>query len=156
MLISLLFEGVYQPGDRTRHLRALRGRQPNQEDMFEHDYLYNCLSILDSKAQALLSYVGILTAAGSISLSIFPREIQAGSILVFASLVASTVSAALCLTVIWVHWTDTLTLESTNELFVKLLEIRGRRTIGYRLAWVIAQFATLFLLSGILSERRFS
>ncbi|MFF0447367.1 hypothetical protein ACFYT4_13300 [Streptomyces sp. NPDC004609] len=149
-----LFEGVYAEREGPRHLRALRSLQPKEDDAFEHNYLYACLSILDSKAQALLSYVGILIASASISLSIFPRTVTAGSVLVFSSLACSGMAAALCLTVIWVHWTDTSDLERSDELFLKLLSIRNKRTVGYRLAWAMAQVATVLLLLGIILERR--
>ncbi|MET8680615.1 hypothetical protein ABZW18_24275 [Streptomyces sp. NPDC004647] len=154
MLFPWLFEGVYTEVDGPRHLRALRNLQPKEDDAFEHGYLYSCLSILDSKAQALLTYVGILMAAASISLSIFSREVSTGSVLVFSALASSCIAAGLCLTVIWVHWTDTSDLERSDELFLTLLAIRNRRTIGYRIAWMVAQLATVLLLLGIVLERR--
>jgi hypothetical protein len=108
---------------------AVRSLQPHQDDAFEHDYLYSCLSVLDSKAQALLSYDGILMAASSITLSLFSRDITTGSVLAFASLAASGLSSALCLSVVWVRWTDTGDLENSDDLFLELLRVRNRRTV---------------------------
>jgi hypothetical protein len=111
-----MFEGIYfEPHTRQRHLQAVRALRPQQDDTFEHDYLYNCLTILDSKAQALLSYDGILMAAAAISLSLFSHEISPGSIAVFASLAASGLSSALCLGVIWIYCTDTTEIENSTR-----------------------------------------
>ncbi|MFJ8359819.1 hypothetical protein [Streptomyces sp. NPDC093984] len=154
---SWLFEGIYRKNeDGIRHLAAVRSLQPHQDDAFEHDYLYSCLSVLDSKAQALLSYDGILMAASSITLSLFSRDITAGSVLAFSSLAASGLSSALCLSVVWVRWTDTGDLENSDDLFLELLRVRNRRTLSYRISWVVAQLAAILLLLGVLLERRLS
>ncbi|MFF4955603.1 hypothetical protein ACFY2Z_00665 [Streptomyces sp. NPDC001222] len=154
-LFSWLFEGVYRGDeDGERHLEAIRALQPQRDDAFEHDYLYSCLSVLDSKAQALLSYDGILMAASSITLSMFSRDITTGSVLVFSSLVVSVVSSALCLSVVWVHWTDTGELENSEDLFLKLLHVRNRRTLSYRISWIVAQLAAILLLLGVVLQRR--
>ncbi|GAA3065724.1 hypothetical protein [Streptomyces glomeratus] len=154
-LFSWLFEGVYRGDeDGARHLEAIRALQPQRDDAFEHAYLYSCLSVLDTKAQALLSYDGILMAASSITLSMFSRDITAGSVLVFSSLAVSGISSALCLSVVWVHWTDTGELENSDDLFLKLLHVRNRRTLSYRISWIIAQLAAILLLFGVVLERR--
>ncbi|GGW76625.1 hypothetical protein GCM10010503_63120 [Streptomyces lucensis JCM 4490] len=156
-LFSWLFEGVYRGDeDGARHLEAIRALQPQSDDAFEHDYLYACLSVLDGKAQALLSYDGILIAASSITLSLFSHDVTAGSALVFASLAIGVISSALCLSVVWVHWTDTGELENSEDLFLNLLRVRNRRTMNYRISWVIAQLAAVMLLLGVVLERRIS
>lgn len=146
-------EGVYWDEDRQKHLVALRKLQPHEENSFEHNYLYSCLSILDEKAHGLLVYDSLVLAAASLVLTIFPRSLTSGSVLVFAALVLSGIASSLCLSVIWIYWTETPALEDPDGLFVQLLEIRNRRTVCYRLAWCLSQFAMVLLVLGIILER---
>jgi len=45
-----LFQGIYRTdSDRRRHLQSIRKMQPDENQSFEHGYLYGCLSILDTK-----------------------------------------------------------------------------------------------------------
>lgn len=153
VLYSWLVEGVYKKENKRRHLLAVRSLRPREDNAFEHDYLYSCLSILDTKAQALLAFDSILMAAASIALSLIPGSMSLGDFLIFSSLVASGTSSALCLSVVWIYWSDTSDLEPSDDLFMRLLAVRNRRTIGYRISWVIAQLATLLLVIGTIIER---
>jgi hypothetical protein len=149
-----ILEGVYRGDQKREHLGSIRKLQPQQDDAFEHEYLYGCLSILDTKASALLQYDSIMLAATSLALASFPRNITIGSILVFAALAISGLSAALCLNVIWIYWTETTEFANSANLFVRLLEVRNRRTVSYRIAWLLAYGAVALLILGILLERR--
>jgi hypothetical protein len=145
-----LLEGTYKGEEKRRHLMALRQLQPREDDVFEHEHLYACLSVLDSKAIGLLSYDSIVVAATAVLLSIFAKTFNAGSVLIFMALVLSGLAASLCLYVIWIFWTGTTDFENAQDLFVCLLEIRNRRTIAYRMAWVMSQAAMFFLIIGVL------
>jgi hypothetical protein len=149
-----LTAGIYSGANKRRHLKSLRELQPHEDDAFEHNYLYNCLSILDVKATALLQFDSILIAASSFVLASISKDITAGSITVFAALVFSGLSSFCCLDVIWIHWTDTTEFHDSDRLFVRLLEVRNRRTVAYRLAWVVSLFAMLTLIVGIFLQRR--
>ncbi|MEU5365364.1 hypothetical protein ABZ354_18140 [Streptomyces sp. NPDC005925] len=120
---------------------------------YEHQYMYQCLGILDAKAQALLAYDGILMAAASIVLTAFSGGVTSGTLVIAMALASSGLSSALCLTVIWVHWTDTAEFDRAGDSFTGLLSIRNRRTLGYRLAWVAAQLAAVLLVVGIPLQR---
>lgn len=67
-----LRQGIFQGPQSRTHLEALKRLQPEPQDMYTHDYLYDCLSVLDSKAQVLLAYDGFLVAAASVVLTILP------------------------------------------------------------------------------------
>jgi len=153
-LYAWLLEGTYRGDDRRRHLIAMRRLQPHEDEVYEHEQLYSCLSILDGKAIGLLTYDSIVLAATSLVLSIFPRNITVGSVLVFIALVLSGVAASLSLYVIWIFWTETSDFESAQDLFIQLLDVRTRRTIAYRLAWVTSQMAMFLLIVGVLFQRR--
>src|SRR5262245_11149586 len=94
-LLEWLFEGTYRGDERRKHLIAIRRLQPKEDDSYEHDHLYACLSILDTKAQGLLSYDAIVLAATSLVLSVFPTRISVGSIVVFVALVLSGLASSL-------------------------------------------------------------
>lgn len=147
---SWLRQGIFAgPASSRAHLEALKRLQPEPKDMYAHDYLYACLSVLDSKAQVLLAYDGFLVAAASVVLTVLPGGTGSTALLV-AALVASGLSGALSLMVVSVHWTDTYDLEHPGEIFPRLLEVRNQRTLSYRLSWAIAQIASLLLVCGVL------
>jgi len=152
-LTAWLFEGIYSGDEGRRHLVAIRNMQPRGDDVFEHDHLYECLSILDSKAIGLLTYDSLLIAATSLLLTLFSKNPSAGDILIFTALILGGLASALCLYVIWIFWTGTADFEDSSELFMCLLSIRNRRTVAYRVAWVMSQFAMFFLILGVLLER---
>jgi hypothetical protein len=113
-----------------------------------HAYLYSCLSVLDTKAQVLLGYDALIMGVTSIVLSVVPEGATVGQALIVAALAASGISSMLCLPVVWVQWTDTDEFERSEDSFNRLLIIRNRRTISYRVAWVIAHLAAALLIIG--------
>jgi len=151
---ATLFEGVgTSKQEYEGHLAALHNLQPQQESVFTHDYLYSCLNILDGKAHGLLTYDSIVLAAASLVLTVFSRNTTAGSVLIIIALVLSALAASLCLSVIWIYWTETIEFQESNGLFVHLLRIRNRRTIAYRLSWCISQLAMVSLVLGVIIAR---
>ncbi|MGV9449632.1 hypothetical protein [Streptomyces sp. NPDC003635] len=144
-----LRQGIFQGTELRGHLEALKRLQPEPQDVYAHEYLYGCLSVLDSKAQVLLAYDGFLVAAASVVLAV-PAGAPGATPLLAAALVASGLSGALSLTVVSVHWTDTYDLQHPHEIFPRLLEVRNRRTLSYRISWCIAQLASLLLVCGVL------
>ena len=149
-----LTDGVYAGPRKHEHLKSIEQLQPHEDDTFVHDYLYGCLSILDTKAAALLQYDSILLAASSLALASFPKAVTPGSITVFIGLVLSGLSSVLCLHVIWIHWTETKEFHNSHKLFVRLLEVRNRRTVAYRLAWTVSLIAMVCLICGNVIQRR--
>lgn len=147
-LTRWLFQGVYRGDSLPPHLESIRRLRPRRDEVYAHDYLYVCLSILDAKAQVLLAYDALILAAASIVLTLAPGGAPIGRGLIAAALVTSGVSSVLCLTVVWVQWTDTDEFEQGDEYFVRLLKIRNRRTISYRVGWVVSHLAALFLIIG--------
>jgi hypothetical protein len=73
-LRGAVMEGVYPKGEQVEHLAAIRQSRA-------HDYLYDCMSILDTKASGLLQYDSIVLAAATLALTFFPRSISFGAIL---------------------------------------------------------------------------
>jgi hypothetical protein len=147
-LVSWLLQGTYRGNDLPQHLAAIRRLEPRKEEVYEHEYLYSCLSVLDAKAQVLLGYDALLMAAASIVLSVFPDGAPLGRGLIVAALAASGASSVLCLPVVWVQWTDTTEFERPEHSFKRLLLISNKRTISYRVAWVIAHLAAVLLIVG--------
>ncbi len=138
-------EGVYTGTGQTEHTASIRASTA-------HDYLYNCLSILDTKSSALLQYDGIILAAATLAVTLSPKP-SVGNLLVIVSLVLSGVSSVLCLPVIWVHWTTTSEFANEASEFLELLRHRNRRTLCYRTAWFIAQLAVFFLVVGVIARQ---
>lgn len=147
-------QGVYNGAQMRAHLHAVRRLQSKGDDSFEHNYLYDCLSILDTKVQGLLTFDSIIVATTTLVLATLSPEITIGSILIFIALVLSGTSSLLALSVIWVYWTDTDNFEHSTDLFTELLGIRNKRTVAYRLSWLAAHGATIILIIGVFLQRR--
>jgi hypothetical protein len=130
-------------GREAEHLAAIR-------ESAAHDYLYDCLSVLDTKASALLQYDGIILAAATLAITLFSRA-TAGTVLVAVALILSGLSSVLCLQVIWVYWTETAEFSSDKDEFVTLLKRRGARTLCYRASWITAQASVFFLIVGVIA-----
>jgi hypothetical protein len=141
---SGFMEGVYPAPriDQIEHLAAIRESRA-------HDYLYNCLSILDIKASALLQYDGLILAATTLVLTLF-RTASIGTLLIVVALILSGFSAVLCLQVVWVYWTITADFVNPKEEFIDLLECRNKRTMCYRAAWLLAHASVFIFIIGII------
>jgi hypothetical protein len=151
---SYLQQGNYPPGpERERHLDALGRMDLTQEQRYEHDHLYDCLSILDRKATALIGFNSILVATSTIVLTIIKDAGSAGAVLMFCALGFAAVSSGLNLLVIELKWTETGELEKPREHFVHLLEVRGSRSVRYRLAWLACAAALVLVVAGIVAWR---
>lgn len=145
-----LYEGIYGKAAHQRHLESVRRLGANNDMAFEHEYLYSCLSILDSKAQSLMSFDAIILAASSIALGTLPKPFGIGDLLVVVALVMSGLSSSLCLFVVWIYWTETSQFEDETEVFYELLRIRNSRTIAYRISWIAAQLSGFVLILGVI------
>jgi hypothetical protein len=144
-LRDVLMEGVYPQQSQIEHLAAIR-------ESAAHDYLYDCLSVLDTKASALLQYDGIILAAATLAITLFSRA-TTGTVLVAVALILSGLSSVLCLQVIWVYWTETAEFSSDKDEFVTLLKRRNARTLCYRASWITAQASVFFLIVGVIATQ---
>jgi hypothetical protein len=141
-LHEAVFEGVYLGPGQVEHIASIR-------ESTAHDYLYNCLGILDTKSSALLQYDGFILAGATFGVTLFPHP-SLGTLFVILALVLSGVSAVLCLPVIWVYWTTTPQFSDERGEFTDLLGHRNRRTLYHRIAWLITPLAVFFLILGII------
>jgi hypothetical protein len=141
-LHEAVFEGVYLGPGQVEHIASIR-------ESTAHDYLYNCLSILDTKSSALLHYDAIILTAATLGVTLSPHP-SLGNLFVIFALVLSGISSVLCLPVIWVYWTTTPEFSDERSEFIDLLGHRNRRTVYFRIAWLIAQVAVFFLVLGVI------
>jgi hypothetical protein len=144
-LHEAVFEGVYLGPGQVEHVASIR-------ESTAHDYLYNCLSILDTKSSALLQYDGFILAAATLGVTLLPH-LSLGTLFVTVALLLSAISAALCLPVIWVYWTTTPEFSDERGEFIDLLGHRNRRTLYYRIAWLITPVAVFFLILGLIIQK---
>jgi hypothetical protein len=143
---AAFMEGIYSVPKQRAHFESIRTSP-------RHDYLYQCLSILDAKAAALLQYDAIVLAAATLTLGIIGRNGSFGSYLIAASLIISGVSSIACLQIVWVHWALTEDLGDPSVQFLRLMKVRNRRTLFCRLAWILAQLSGITLIVGIISAK---
>ena len=150
-----LYQGRYESrADQKAHLDALGGSELSSKQQYQHDHLYSCLTILDQKATALLSFDSILVATSTIVLTILKTVVTVGSAVIFSALLLAGASAVLNLFVISLKWTETAELRDPDAQFVRLLETRNRRSVYYRCAWICALLALVLLAVGIVIWKR--
>ena len=150
MLRGFLYQGSYgTPAGRAEYLEALRNLDLSEGQQYEYDHLYECLSILDHKATALLGFDAILVAASTIALSVAHPTASAGSVVLFTSLLASGISSTLLLFVIALFWSETPEFASAHDHLDRLLRVRGRRSVYYRCAWLSAMLALGLIIVAI-------
>jgi len=130
-----------------RHLhaesKALRSLQADRADWAVFTFLYENLSILDSKSTSLLQFNALILAV----ITIIVSSVSAGppwSWLLFA-LLPGIVSSFCCLIVVWVQWTPAQSLIHDGDYDVRLLRLRCIRTCWYRVAWCFAILSLLAL-----------
>jgi len=152
-LKAFIFQGTRNAGAAAEHLRAIGALKLSPQEQYEHDHLYDCLSILDGKAAALLQFDSILIATSTIVLSLLTTGATAGTIAVAIALILATVSSATTLVVITLFWTEASKLGTPRDYLDHLLDVRDQRTVCYRLAWLAALMSLAVLVIGAILNR---
>ncbi len=134
----------------TNHLAALSKMKSDEQhkDVFNH--LYNCLTILDDKFSALLTFNSIIIAVFALFI-IDTDDLTALIFLLYTGISSVLISCFLLLLVVWVHWSKTEDFNNLDQHGLTLLMVRRQRTIIYRTAWYLSTFsvACLFLYLAI-------
>ena len=122
--------------ERKRHVTALRAVVGDNVHDRLFAFIYDNLSILDSKASSLLSF----NAIGLAVLTIFITD--AGHLFIalayYFCMLLLLASCVMCLIIVRVHWSTTEDISDIDAHIEKLLSIRRIRTTWYRTAWVLA------------------
>jgi hypothetical protein len=138
------------PGELANHIRALRDIESRTEDRELFGHLYTSLTILDTKSASLLQFDSILIAVYSIYLVAAKDKVILIGLLV--GVLSILLSSIVLLNVVWVHWSTTSDLRNPSRQAIRLLAVRNRRTVMYRIAWYGAVLAVLLLIVLILFE----
>lgn len=142
------------------YLKAVPLHHATPKTLAQQDHLYSCLTIIDGKAQALLSFNSFLLAVVGIyvgTIQIIRDQLFLLAPFILTSL-ASGVSCLFCLDVVWVHWLtkqDMLpapgeTDANVGQGFVELLLLRDERTRTYRVAWFLSFFSVVAVMVGVI------
>jgi hypothetical protein len=132
--------------ERLAHCAAIRESQEDESAWIQFGFLYDNLSILDSKAASLLQFNAVILAVDAILFASSSSHILRYYLL--ADLMLSIFSCIACLVVVWVHWSTTADLRNIAEHGLVLLRVRDRRTVLYRVAWWLAVMALAGLVLG--------
>jgi len=123
------------------NLTRLFGNEVGQS-IFAH--LYDNLTILDAKCASLLQYNSVLMAVFAIFIAkIEPDEANVPRLL---GILFALISSLFLLQVVWVHWSTSDHMQSSEKHMTKLLAVRRARTLYYRIAWNLSQVAGICLL----------
>jgi hypothetical protein len=154
ILRGFLLQGRYRTSEtRDAYLKALRNMDLTEAVQYEHDHLYDCLSILDVKATALIGFNSILVATSTIALTVLKNATSASSAILFAALFFAALSSAMTLFVLTLRWTETAELADASRHFEHLLESRDRRSLCYRIAWLACLASLVLVVVGVVVWR---
>lgn len=130
--------------ENNEHIIALSQMKADEKhhNVFEH--LYDCLTILDDKSSALLSFNSIIIAVFALFIISGENEIITGALL-FLGIISVMISCLFLLLVVWVHWSTSEDFQNLDQHGLNLLEVRKQRTIKYRLAWYFSTFSVAIL-----------
>lgn len=134
--------------ERIEHCNALRNLQGDDRLWCQFGFLYDNLSILDSKSASLLQFNAVILAVNAIFFASSSSHVLRYCLLV--DLTLSIFSCIACLVVVWVHWSTTQDLLDSEQHGLVLLRVRDRRTELYRIAWWLAVTALVGLVFGAL------
>ena len=145
-----------------KYLESIPSHHANHHTFAQHTHLYENLTIVDSKAQALLSFNSFLLAIVGIYFGTIQSIRDEIYLLVpfLVTVIASGTSCLLCLDVVWVHWLTAKDMEGVSEQdardrvtdgFLELLLLRDERTRTYRLAWLISFCSVGSVILGVLA-----
>ncbi|HVI01103.1 MAG TPA: hypothetical protein VM869_20435 [Enhygromyxa sp.] len=140
-----IFLGINRTAEaRRQHAAALRAMAGEARSCSELTLLDEHLELLDAKADALVGFNSILLTVQAIYVS-WVQEIERPAfewleLLLCLGLLLCIVSCTLCLSIHYVFWarTETLQKRSWEAYSVQLLWLRDRRTIIYRISWWLA------------------
>ena len=130
--------------NKSQYIIGLVDTLKDQEQSLIFSHLYENLSILDSKSATLLQFNSVLIAIFTIFITsqilLIPYFIGVLGVL------TTLVSCNLLLQVVWVYWSTSETMSSTEVHALKLLEVRDERTILYRKSWNCSKLSLLCLV----------
>lgn len=143
------------------YLDAVPAHHANHRSFAQQDHLYSNLSIVDGKAQALLSFNSFLLAIVGIYFGTIQSIRDEIWLLIpfLVTVLASGTSCLLCLDVVWVHWLTAEDMQTivdaeeegdTSDGFIELLLLRDERTRTYRLAWLTSFASVGAVIVGVL------
>src|SRR5439155_5318173 len=153
----LLRQGLTSAAEKGGRLTSPIPANINAERAVE--WLYHVLSVLDTKASALMRLDGVMLAAATFLLGFFtrPDAVQIAKVshgMVFWIAALSSVSIALCLLVVSIDWSFLGLVRRTEdrldftEEIDHLERVAKFRQLVYRVAWVVSfAAAVLFVVT---------
>ena len=129
--------------ERRAHIDALKKLDDEPDHARLFDFLYQNLSILDSKASTLLSFNSVVLAVVAIIMT--GTQNTGLNCFYFLSMLCLLVSCILCLCIVWIHWSTTDDMANIDQHASTLLKVRFKRTREYRIAWWLSLLSVLML-----------
>lgn len=139
-------QGVTQNDDERRdQITALNDafKDTNTKYSEIYKFLYENLSILDSKASSLLTFNALGLAAISFWLNGVSTDLF--HVLLDIGFLFFLLSCLLCLWVVHLWWSTTGLLQQRDVHLQCLIKWRDRRTIQYRIAWWMSFLAVILI-----------
>ena len=130
--------------ERQEQVKALRDIFGDEKYKDPYLFLYENLSILDSKASSLLTF----NALGLAAISFWLRDISADlfHVVLDIAFLMFLVSCLLCLRVVRLWWSPTGSLRQRDAHLEDLIRRRDKRTYRYRVGWWLSCIAVVAIV----------
>ncbi|MBF8274871.1 MAG: hypothetical protein HW380_3976 [Magnetococcales bacterium] len=151
-MFKILDELQTNENERERYITTLAGVFTEDTTIHKEifDHLYGCLSILDSKSASLLSFNAITSTIFSIYISDLSRTDY--RIFIIVGIFLTLTSSLILLLVVRIRWSTQSELECLDCTALQLLYIRNKRTVLYRISWLLSFSSIVILMLWILLE----
>lgn len=144
-----IFSGLpWGDAEKARYVEGLLGLKESQRFTFSHFFMN--LDVLDNKANSMIQFSSVIFALYAASLGFYEKTPSLKGVkwigqLLIAGQCMSFISVFLLLLVVSLHWSGPDELANEFDQALKLLKVRDKRTIRYRVAWLLAMGATIML-----------
>jgi hypothetical protein len=138
--------------EKRKYIADLKRLEEPQRFIFTH--FYGNLDVLDNKTNSLIQFSSVLVAIHIAVIGYAEgAEIALGWSMILGA-VSAFCAAILFLSIETVHWSSPEDIANEEEHALRLLTIRNRRTIQYRVGWQLSVLSTLLLAISVMMIAR--
>ena len=121
--------------ERSEYIQNLRLLEDRKTQRFLFDHLYMNLDVLDAKTNSLIQFVAILAAIQTWMVGYMQEHKEMVPHVFIIGAFLSYIAGFLFLWVKKVHWSSYSDLQNEDAHALRLLDVRNKRTVRYRIGW---------------------
>jgi hypothetical protein len=146
LTLGILAELPLTHRGKTEYIAALKKLSGTGEQRFLFDHFYMNLGVLDGKVNSMIQFNSVMVALYA---AVLAYSLSFGGNIKYVLLVGigmMTFAALNFLGVEKVHWSTPSDISDVDTHARRLLDIRDRRTVRYRVGWIFSFYSLLILV----------